>query len=64
MAAILFANILETCKFHHGENIVEAAVKAIEMDIPGIAEYFNSRFLKEDGIINPVQSLLKNEKTL
>ena len=64
MAAIFFANILETCKFHHGENIVEAVIKAIEMDIPGIAEYIDSRFLKDDGLINPVQSPLLNETTL
>ena len=64
MAAIFFANILGTCKFHHGENIVEAVIRAIEMDIPGIAEYINARFLKEDGIINPVQPPLKNETIL
>ena len=39
--------------------LTQAVIKAIEEEVPGIANYINSRFLKDQNLIKPVQNDLK-----
>lgn len=64
MAALFFANIVDTSIFHDGANIVDAIIKGIETRVPGIADYIAKRFIKVEDYIQPVQKPLKYPKTL
>ena len=64
LAAIFFANIVDTSIFHDGVNIVDAVIKGVETRVPGIADYIANRFVKVEGYIQPVQKPLKHPKTL
>jgi len=36
--------------------LTESVIKAIEEDVPGISQYIESRFLRDEGILMPVQN--------
>jgi hypothetical protein len=58
LAGIVFANIKNYSIFHDGPMLTQAVIKAIVDEVPGIANYINSRFLKGQNIIKPVHNKL------
>jgi hypothetical protein len=46
----MFSHLKDYSLFHHGPHVDDAIIKAVEEDVPGIADYINARLIRVNRI--------------